>query len=255
MREASIERYLARIGCSGVINVSADTLSQLQENHLQSVPYENLDIVRGVPLSLEISDLYDKIVVRRRGGYCFELNALFAWLLREIGYVVTSHFARFWRDELDLPPKRRHHVLRVQAQDGLYLCDVGVGGVIARRPLRMVDGLEQMQGDESYRLDRDPDWGWMLSERYHGTWRPLYSFTEELQHPKDFVMATYWCEHAPDSIFTKGAMVSLLTPDGRTTVAGEEFRLFSPTGVQSFTPTSPQAYREALYTYFGLALD
>lgn len=80
-----IRAYLSRIGFHGPLDGSANTLAALQEAHVHSVPYENLDILRGIPLSLEIPDLFRKIVKNRRGGYCFELNGLFAWLLECLG--------------------------------------------------------------------------------------------------------------------------------------------------------------------------
>jgi N-hydroxyarylamine O-acetyltransferase len=227
----------------------------LQERHLHTVPYENFDILRRIPLSLEIPDLIEKIVVRRRGGYCFELNALFGWLLRELGYRVTDYVARFWRDEPDPPPKRRHHVLKVEAEGVFYLCDVGVGGVVPRRPIPMIEGREQRQGDECYRLDRDPDFGWVLCELHHGEWRWIYSFTEEPQLSKDFLMATYWCENSPDSIFRKKAMAAIRTREGRNTIAGGEFRIFTSDGVRSFTPQTKEEYAEALRNYFGIVLE
>jgi len=250
-----VRLYLDRIGCESPPDGSAEALAELQHRHLHAVPYENLDILRGVPISLEIDDIFDKIVVRRRGGYCFESNALFGWLLRELGYPVTDLFARFWRDEPSPPPKRRHQVLKVEAEGVPYLCDVGVGGIVPRRPLPMIEGLEQPQGDETYRLDRVPDFGWMLRERKHGEWSDLYSFTEEPQLPKDYVMASYWCEHAPDSIFTKSEMVAIRTRNGRNTVSGKEFRLFTPEGVTVFTPETDEEYKEALRTHFGIVLD
>jgi len=250
-----VRAYLERIGYDGPLDRSAAALAGLQECHLHTVPYENLDILRGVPLSLNIPDLFDKIVVRRRGGYCFELNALFGWLLRELGYTVTDYFARFWRDEPDPPPKRRHHVLRVEAEGESYLCDVGVGGIVPRRPVAIVEGAEQRQGDETYKLERDPDFGWMLCERKKDGWSPIYSFTEERQLAKDYIMASYWCEYAPDSIFRQGVMAAIRTRDGRNTIAGEEFRIFTSEGVKTFTPQSKEEFAEALRTYFGIVLD
>lgn len=250
-----VRAYLDRIGYDGPVDGSAATLAQLQERHLHTVPYENLDILRRIPLSLEIEDLFDKIVVRRRGGYCFELNALFGWLLRELGYSVTDLMARFWRDEPNPPPKRRHHVLKVEAEGAFYLCDVGVGGIVPRRPIRMVEGLEHRQGDECYRLERDPDFGWMLCELKHGQWSRLYSFTEEPQLPKDYIMATFWCENSPDSIFIDNAMVAIRTRDGRNTVSGREFRIFTADGVQTFIPQTEEEYNAALRTYFGIVID
>lgn len=78
---------------------------------------------------------------------------------------MTDLFSRFWRDEPNPPPKRRHHVLQVQVESELYLCDVGVGGIVPRRPIKMVENLVQQQGDEYYRLEKDPYYGWMLCER------------------------------------------------------------------------------------------
>ncbi|MBD2861460.1 arylamine N-acetyltransferase family protein [Paenibacillus oceani] len=250
-----IRTYLDRLGYSGPLDGSAKALADLQECHLYAVPYENLDILRRIPISLEVEKLYDKIVVRRRGGYCFELNALFGWLLRELGYTVTDYFSRFWRDEPNLPPKRRHHVLRVEAEEDSFLCDVGVGGIVPRRPLQMVAHTEQRQAPELYRLERHDVFGWVLCEWKRSKWNWIYSFSEEPQLPHDYAMANYWCEHAPDSIFTKGAMAAIRTKEGRKTLAGNEFRIFTPEGVSAFTPQTKEAYALALKDCFGIVLD
>ncbi|WNQ09050.1 arylamine N-acetyltransferase [Paenibacillus aurantius] len=248
------EAYLNRIGYKGPREASPEALAALQEHHLLSVPYENLDILQGTPLSLEIDALYDKIVNRGRGGYCFELNAMFGHLLRQLGYEVTDLFARFWRDEPNPPPKRRHHVLKVACGEGQYLCDVGVGGGVPLRPLLLAEGLEQRDGQEVYRLTKEPLFGWMLEEKKGGAWSRLYSFTEEPQLKNDFLMASYWCEHSPDSIFTKSPMVAIRTPEGRRTVAGEEFRTFTPEGVEVFRPANEEERRDALKKFFGIIL-
>ncbi|UVI31097.1 arylamine N-acetyltransferase family protein [Paenibacillus spongiae] len=250
-----VNAYLTRIGFNGPIDGSASTLAELQERHLHTVPYENLDILQRIPLSLEIPDLIEKIVVHRRGGYCFELNALFGWLLRELGYPVTDFVARFWRDEPDCPPKRRHHVLKVEAEGSSYLCDVGVGGIVPRRPILMAEGLEQQQGDELYRLERDRNYGWILAEFKRESWHWIYSFTEEVQLQKDFVMATFWCENSPDSIFIKNRMLAIRTNEGRNSVAGDEFRIFTNEGVRSFVPDTEEEYKEALRVHFGIELN
>ncbi|WP_408638483.1 arylamine N-acetyltransferase family protein [Paenibacillus baimaensis] len=246
--------YLDRIGYNGPMDTSLTMLSQLQECHLHTVPYENLDIVNHLPLSLAIPDLYDKIVVRHRGGYCFELNALFGWLLRELGYSVTDYFARFWRDEPNEPPKRRHHVLQVDVAESRYLCDVGVGGAVPCRPIQMTENLEHQQGDEYYQLQRDAYYGWELCEQKGDQWRRIYTFTEEPQLPKDYLMASYWCENAPDSPFTKEAKAAMRTAAGRHTLAGSEFRSFSENGVQIYIPQTQEEYAKALQTYFGIVI-
>ncbi|QHW33885.1 arylamine N-acetyltransferase [Paenibacillus rhizovicinus] len=250
-----IMAYLERIDYKGPLDGSAEMLAALQQAHLHAVPYENLDILNGVPLSLAPEALWDKIVRRRRGGYCFELNALFGWLLGELGYRVTNYVARFWRDETALPPKRRHHVLRVEAEGRVYLCDVGVGGSVPRRPLLLEDGLEQQQGEECYRLDRDAAFGWFLSERKKGIWGQVYSFTEEPQFPDDYAFASYWCQHAPDSPFRAELKLAICTPEGRNTGAGGEIRLFRNGDVTVLQPATKAELDEALAEYFGIVIS
>lgn len=249
----SVDAYLSRIGYKGTLDVSLKTLSALQEAHLSTVPYENLDVIYGNKLSLDIHDLYQKIVLNRQGGYCFELNAIYRWLLQQLSFPVTSYMARFLRDEQEIP-MRRHHVLRVEVKGASYLCDVGVGGAIPTWPIPMVEGQENQQDSGRYRLQKDSFLGWVLEEVRHGEWSPLYSFTEEPQLPIDFIMPSYYCEHSPDSIFKQKVMASIRTAQGRITVADKEFKIFTPDGVQTFTPDTENAYIEALNKYFGIVL-
>ncbi|MBM7564138.1 N-hydroxyarylamine O-acetyltransferase [Paenibacillus sacheonensis] len=246
--------YLERIAYEGPVDGSAEMLALLQQAHLLAVPYENLDILNGVPLSLDPERLWDKIVLRRRGGYCFELNAMFSWLLQELGFSVTNLVARFWRDETLLPPKRRHHVLKVEAEGRSYLCDVGVGGSVPRRPLLLEDGLVQEQGEEAYRLDRDAAFGWFLSERKKGEWGRVYSFTEEPQLADDYLFASYWCQYAPDSPFRTEAKLAICTPEGRNTGVGREIRLFRNGSVTVLAPSTQAEYDEALAAHFGIVI-
>ncbi|MGO4696401.1 arylamine N-acetyltransferase [Paenibacillus sp. 2TAB26] len=247
--------YLERIGYNGPIDNSLATLTELQNCHVHTVPYENLDIINRVPLSLEIPDLFNKIVTKHRGGYCFELNALFGWLLAELGFNVTNYFARFWRDETQTPPKRRHHILQVVAEGKPYLCDVGVGGIAPRNPILLAENVVHEQKDEAYQLERDAFFGWVLLERKKGEWSRLYTFTEEPQLPQDFIMTSYWCEHAQDSIFVSTPMAAIRTAEGRNTIAGEEFRIFTAEGVQVVTPSTQEEYAEALRKYFGIVIS
>jgi N-hydroxyarylamine O-acetyltransferase len=251
----TVEGYLERIGYTGPVDRSYKTLAALQEAHLSAVPYENLDVILGRKLSLEIPDLYRKIVINRRGGYCFELNALFRWLLQQLGFQVTSYMARFLRDETEIP-MRRHHVLGVAAEDGIsYLCDIGVGGNIPTWPVPIVLDQVSEQDSGTYRLQKDDFLGWVLEEIRHGEWSRLYSFTEEVQLPIDFIMPSFYCEYSPDSIFKKQAMVSIRTSEGRVTVAGEEFRIFTKDGVRTFVPETDEEKQKALLKYFGIDLN
>ncbi len=249
----NVTAYLRRIGYDGPLDGSAAALAGLQQAHLCAVPYENLDILAGKPLSLETDALYDKIVTRRRGGFCFELNGLFGWLLEALGYPVTHYFARFLRDEPTIP-MRRHRVLRVVAEGEPWLCDAGVGGPVPLWPLRLAEGLEQPQGNDCYRLMRDSFLGWVVEEWRHGAWSRYYSFTEEPQLPVDFMATSFYCEYSPASPFNKEPMVALRTPEGRLTLDGRVFKRFTPAGVTVTEASDDATFDRLLLEYFGLAL-
>lgn len=227
MEKVKVEKYFNRIGLEmpETIVPDGELLKKLHFAHCTTVPYENLDIIRGIPLRLDDEGLYQKVVEEGKGGYCFELNGLFAWLLRELGYKVTEYASRYLRGESSIP-MRRHRVLRVEATDGVYCADVGIGEVCPRYPLRLVEGLEQPQFDECYRFDKDEFLGWVLMDYYKGQWRQFYSFTEEPQLPQDYVALSCYCEKHPDSPFIHAEMFSLKTAAGRITLDGNVYKEF-----------------------------
>ena len=245
--------YLRRIGYAGTPRLDFATLHDLQRLHLQTIPYENLDIMRNIPLSLNVDDIYDKIVRRNRGGYCFELNALFAWLLKSLGFGVTTYMARFLRDEAEIP-MRRHRVQKVTCNQGSYLCDVGVGGIVPRMPLPIVTDKVSEQYGEKYVLKHDDFLGYVLYEWRRDAWRQLYSFTEEPQLEQDFTAVSFYCEKYPESFFRTLDMVHIFTENGRKSVAGREVRLFSPDGVKVLQPVTEAAYNELLEMHFGIRI-
>jgi len=248
-----IMAYLKRIGFSGTPKLDFETLHELQRRHLLTVPYENLDIVRGIPLSLEIDNLYEKIVTRHRGGYCFELNALFAWLLRGLGFNVTDYMGRFLKDEPEIP-MRRHRVLLVSCKDGDFVCDVGVGLMVPRRPLPFVTGKVDRQNGEKYIIEKEDFLGNVLYEWKHDNWSRIYSFTQEPQLEQDFIGISFYCEKHPDSVFRPQDMVHIFTETGRKSVSGREVRLFGEGGVEVITPATEAAYHELLNVHFGIKM-
>ncbi len=218
--------YLTRLGLS-CEDVSKDVsfLEKLQYAHVTRVPYENLDILDGIPLSLDAEALYEKIVTRGRGGYCFEVNGALCALLASLGFTVKSRLARFWRGETSIP-MRRHRVLIVSLEDGDYLCDVGIGQSAPRYPLKMEEGRLQTQFGETYRITRDERWGWMVCDWHEGEWRSFYSFGDEDEAESDFIMPSFWCEKHPDSPFHKAPMVAIKTERGRRAINGRDYKEF-----------------------------
>ncbi len=223
----NVKAYFERIGLEMPETIVPDSelLRKLQFAHCTAVPYENLDMIRDVPTSLEAEALYEKIVVNHRGGLCFELNGSFGNLLRELGYGVTDLAARYLRGESTIP-MRRHRVLKVQASDGVWLCDVGIGEICPREPVKLLEGVAQEQFGEKYRLEKDTFLGWVLMDYYKGAWRRFYSFTEEPQLMVDYIAPNFYCEKHPDSPFNKQEMFSLKTAEGRITLDGNLYKEF-----------------------------
>ena len=247
-----VKTYLARIGLEMPENFVPDSafLKKLQFAHCTTVPYENVDMIRGIPTSLEPEALYEKIVAKRRGGVCFELNGAFGELLRALGYGVTDYAARYLRGESTLP-MRRHRVLAVQAVDGLWLCDVGIGEICPRLPVAMLPGVVQEQFGEAYRFRKDSFLGWVIQDYYKGAWRDFYSFTEEPQLMVDYIASNFYCEKHPDSPFNKQEMFSLKTKEGRITLDGHIYKEFR--GDQVEVRELTDAEMPWAYARFGLA--
>ena len=249
-----IDEFLRRIG------LAADTpaeptyefLKAVQYHSVLRIAYENLDILEGKPLCLSPDALFDKIVTRGRGGYCFEVNGLLSYFFKSCGFEVKDYFARYLRGEPEIP-MRRHRVMSVMTADGPYFCDIGVGQSAPRYPLLMKEGLVQEQCGETYKFERDPDLGWVLWDLYHGEWRRFISFTEEKIYEVDFVQPSVWCELHPDSPFNKVPMIAIKTPDGRRTIDDRVYKLFSgdkPLIVEN--DITPERYRELLRKEFYL---
>ena len=247
-----IKAYFPRIGLELPETVTPDSqlLRRLHLAHCTTVPYENLDMLRGVPTSLEEEALFQKIVEQGRGGLCFELNGSFGNLLRALGYKVTDYAARYLRGETTLP-MRRHRVMRVEATDGVWLCDVGIGEICQREPIAMVEGLVQEQFGETYKLEKEDFLGWVLYDLYKGSWRKFYSFTEEPQLLADFIAPNFYCEKHPDSPFNKNEMFAVKTLTGRKTLDGHLYKEFKNGEV--FVEELSDAQMPEAYKRFGLS--
>lgn len=258
-----VQGYLDRIGYRGPLELNMETLKGLQKAHVYSVPYEDLDIRAGKYISVSLPDIYDKIVNRRRGGYCFELNGLFAWLLRKLGFDVVEYYGRYLEGEPLEMPMRRHRIARVTLDGKNYICDVGVGVQAPVWPILIeADTIQNIDG-EDYRMIRHPALGWLVQGMHKGEWNRIYSFTEDPQFPIDFEMPNHWCVTHPDSIFKNITMVYIRTKKGRNTMTEvlddngktvPEFRRFTPDGVIACRTYTKEEYNKALYEYFGIVL-
>lgn len=209
-----MEAYLDRIGATRPPAPTAEALAHLHERHVRTVPFENLSVHLGEPIVLDEELLADKIVRRRRGGFCYELNGAFAALLRELGFQVTRMSARV-AGSAGFGPPFDHMALRVDLAEP-WLADVGFGR-FALRPLRLSACEPQTDpGGEFLFLDA-PDGD--IDVRQDG--KATYRLERRARELADFAPSCWWQATSPDSHFTQGLLCTLPTADGRVTLSGE----------------------------------
>ncbi len=245
--------YLARIGYEGLVVPSLETLRALHRAHVLTVPFENLDIHLGRSISLEPSDLFRKVVENRRGGYCFELNGLFALLLEELGFEVTRLAARVLYGAEGIRP-RSHQLLVVRLGTGLWVVDVGFGGHGLLEPFLLAVGHEQQQGADRFRLITDERGDYVLQCDLAGAWADLYSFTLEPCLPVDYIFASYYHSHSPDSMFTQKRICTMPTVVGRKTFTDGLLKIRENGTAAELHVKDEAECKQLLQEHFGLII-
>ena len=251
--------YLNRIGYTGPLTPDAETLQGIVRAHLLAVPFENLDIVPlGLPIRLEPDALFQKVVVNRRGGFCYEVNGLFSQFLQQLGYEVTIATAQWPAENGELTPIFDHMVLLVRCpgETVRWLADVAAGRQSTARPLRLELDVQQFlpESGASYRFTRDGDYTRLSTLAPDGEWTHVYSFTEIPRQYSDFVERCTYHQTSPDSHFTQSILCSLATPDGRITIAGDRL-ITTIAGEREEREIRDNAeLLELLLTHFGIEL-
>jgi N-hydroxyarylamine O-acetyltransferase len=249
----NVKAYLERIDYHGPLAPDAETLRELQVAHLLAVPFENLSIHAGEPIVLEDEALLTKIVERRRGGFCYEANGLFAALLRELGFDVAMLSAGVANAEGGFGPDFDHMALMVSL-DQRWLVDVGFGDSFLE-PLLLDDRGEQTDGERAYRIL--PDGAHLILARRDdgGEWKAQYRFTLQ---PREYADYAEMCRHhqtSSQSHFTRARVCSRATREGRVTLS--EMRLITTPktgGRQERTLTSQEEYAGVLREHFGIEM-
>lgn len=222
----NVEAYLKRINYEGSVDVSYETLYGIHVAHTLNVPFENLSVYFKEPISLEKEALYEKIVENKRGGYCFEMNGLFSFVLRELGFKVTDLLARGTMDGITYSAKL-HQILMVEIGDKRYIADVGFGMNGLTAPLLLDTEEDQRQFTHIYRLIQDPKHGYVLQKKEGEVYNYMFAFTLEECYPIDFVVSNHFTETFPDSFFAKMKMCTMPTKEGRISLTDKQFKVIS----------------------------
>lgn len=247
--------YLRRIGVAEARRADLATLTAIHTGHALAIPFENFDIQRGLGISLEPAAVHDKLVTRRRGGYCFEQNALLAWALEAVGFRVTRLCGRVWIGKVtDGPPPRTHMTLMVELEGAAYLVDAGFGAHQLLAPLPLVDGATARQHAWEYALERRGEGLFMLRTRRPEGWTDLYAFTLEPQHAIDFEVANHYTATHPRSRFVTTLTAQRATPTVRHTLRGISYERMTAEAATRRTLGSRAELVALLDEVFGLAL-
>lgn len=242
-----LDAYLERIGYDGPLAADAGTLRSLHRAHAETIPFENLDILLGRGIALDLDSVQDKLVRRPRGGYCYEHNLLFAAVLGRLGFAVTRLAARVQPSGSGV---RTHMALRVEAGGEPWLADVGFGASLLE-PLPLRAGTAR-QGGWTYRLEPAGADRWLLAQDGAGE---LYEVTLEPQRPIDYEVYNHYTATHPRSPFV-GQVVALRTePDTRYALRGRRLETTTtPAGESETREVAPDELAAVLADPFGIVL-
>jgi N-hydroxyarylamine O-acetyltransferase len=243
--------YLARIGYDGSLDPTVETLSALHFAHVSAIPFENLDIVLGRGISLDLGDLQAKLVTSRRGGYCFEQNALFAAVLEALGFKVLRLAARVRFGALEIGP-RTHMLLEVEVENAGWLADVGFGSAGPLYPIRLQEGELVLQGAWSLRIRKEGEVFVLQSQETDG-WLDLYAFTREPQYPVDYELGNHYTSTHPHSPFVQNVIVQKNGPHSRFFLRNRDLMEMKPGEETTQTITDDLAFLKVLSDRFGLS--
>lgn len=246
----NLDAYFARIGYRGEKRVDRETLFAIHRAHLLAIPYENLDVVQRTPVTRDAAAAFDKIVTRRRGGWCYEMNGLLAWALEEVGFPVMRmaggvHRAAFGDDTVG-----NHLVLKIDL-DEPYLCDAGFGdGLIEPVPLR--EGSYEQRG-LIFRLEKlDARW-WRFHNHAFGA-APTFDFVAEPADPD--VLERQCADLQRDgSRFVNNLVCQRHDARGIAALRGRTLRRVDENGVESTEIADEAEFVAVLRDQFDLTTD
>ncbi len=244
-----LDAYLARIGYDGPRGVCHSTLAGLLAAHMNAVAFENIDVLLGRPIRLDLHSLQDKIVARRRGGYCFEQATLLLAALQRLGFDAAAHTARVVLVVAPDQAPRSHMWLLVRLTEGAFAVDPGLGGVGCRAPIPL-DGIAVRDADEVYRLETDGRRRVLVIEAA-GRSRPAWIAGLDDDNWIDFEVANHWIATHPASPFVNRLMVRAMIPGGRVTLMNRDAVVRSGGETRRFQIADRAALRAFVQQYCG----
>ncbi len=247
-----VKAYLERIDYHGSLEPTARVLRELHRAHMFAVPFENLDIHLDRPIRLDDAALFSKIVERRRGGFCYEMNGLFAALLSKLGFRVDKLAAGVTRESGGFGPPFDHMTLLVHL-DERWLADVGFGESF-REPLLLDERGEQLSGGHAYRIAEDGENLTLQRRGASGEWADQYLFTLKPYEYPDYEEMCRYHQTSPESPFTQRRVCTLATDEGRITLSDSRLIVTGGGKQEERLLKDESEYAQALREHFGVEL-
>lgn len=248
----SLTDYLHRIDYTGTPTADIETVARMMRRQLFSVPFENLDVQAGKIVSLVPEEIVEKIVGRKRGGYCYEVNGLFAMALQSLGISYRFVAAR----PMFYPARRprTHMALVLTLGAERWLCDLGFGSYGIRAPMRLSALDEEIaQDDDTFMMTLGDDGFYLLRAKVDGQWTNQYAFDLSPQEWVDFVPANYLNSTHPEAIFVRMTVAVLMTAAGRKILGGDSLKIVAHGRTEQRT-VAPNELAGVLAREFGLTM-
>lgn len=254
--QLDLDAYLARIGYTGPASEPSQALLEaLHRAHLATIPFENLDIMLGRGVKVDLGSIQDKLVRARRGGYCYEHGQLFGAALQRLGFSVDRLLARVGPDGEPMRP-RTHLTLRVRAGSGVWLADVGFGSSPpAPLSLRQPLGAGAPQEVDGWTYDIVPDESdgtWKLRELQGADWVTLYRVEDQRVYPPDVVMSNHYTSTYPESWFTTQPILVRREPGAIRSLLGRVYTVTTPGHVKDRRTLTDEDFAAVLTDVFAL---
>jgi N-hydroxyarylamine O-acetyltransferase len=243
--------YLERIGLSSEpLPATTETLKRLQRRHLVTVPFENLDIIWGRPITLDIERLFAKVVEANRGGFCYELNGLFNELLNDLGFETRLVSARVFNGEIH-GPEFDHAAVMVRIDGDEYLADVGYGDFSAE-PLRYILDEEQSDANGIFVIRKFDNDYLEVAKRVDDSWKSEYIFKDISRKLVDFTEMCDFQQYSPNSHFNTRKLCTIMTESGRKTLSDEKLVVTSHGQKSETSIVSELDFNATLLSEFGI---
>jgi N-hydroxyarylamine O-acetyltransferase len=252
MQAIDLDAYFKRILWAGDTSPTLETLSGLLDAHMTCIPFENLDVLLGRPINLDLESVQNKLVRDGRGGYCMEHGMLFGGVLEQLGFKLHRHSARVVMQRPLIEAPRTHMFLTVQFGAQTFVVDPGFGSLAPRKPILLVetDGGVKEAAHWMIRCGNR----WIMRAQSGDDIVDAWSSTLEVENPVDFKMASHFTSSFPESPFVLNVMLRALTPDGYIAVMNRNVKVWRGDQYESSILANRQALRCLLNEHFGFDL-